>query len=352
MKNMSFFKHLAIVGLICHGASITAYENNFESRWRDLEISSLRRDLDALQRKNQFGFLGSLEAAGTICSMVFLYYLMFPSSGDAGISLGNTTIPTTTFDDVIGAQEAKEALGDIVEILKNPEKYAGIGARLPKGILLEGAPGNGKTLLAKALAGEAKISFFATSGSSFTDKYTGIGINRVKALFEYARKNAPCIIFIDEIDGIGKRVADWGAGGQAENNRVLTEFLTQMDGIQTDPKKPVIVIAATNHKELVDPAMLRSGRFDAIVRVEHPTEADRKTIIQLYANKIKTDTAIDFDMLARATIDFSGADLENIVNQAALIAVRRKSVMVEQTDFDKALNQLKETKIKNKPAQV
>jgi len=350
MKNINFLKHLAIAGLICYGSSLTANQNYnpYASQYHhQVNEPSFMQGVASVGQ--------SIMATVSVLYMGALIWSLLPDSKAlaAPTNSGDVTIPRTTFNDVIGAQEAKEALSDIVEMLRNPEKYENIGARLPKGILLEGNPGNGKTLLAKAFAGEVKVNFIAVNGASFTDKYAGVGVSRVKNLFEKAAAHAPCIIFIDEIDGLGSRarpgeesqvVMDW--------NRTITEFLTQMDGFATDPKKSIIVIGATNHRNLIDPALLRSGRFDTIVRVENPTTADRKAIMQLYAKKIKTNTQIDFDTLAQNAVHFSGADLENLVNQAALIAVRRKSAVVEQADFDKALDQLTRTRIKNKPDQI
>lgn len=242
-----------------------------------------------------------------------------------------------TFADIIGAQKAKDALMDIVNALKHPEIYRNIGAKMPKGVLLEGNPGNGKTLLAKALAGEAGVGFIAINGADFTDKWLGESVKKVKELFTQARKEAPCIIFIDEIDAIGTRGQEFGGGAQTENNRVITELLTQLDGMTTDTSKPIIVVGATNNKDQLDPALLRSGRFDIAVRVEEPTLQERKELLQFYGKKVKLSAAIDFDTLAARTKGFSGADCANLVNQAALCAVRRNATHVEQRDFIEVL---------------
>jgi cell division protease FtsH len=338
MKNIKFLKHLALMGLICYGSSLTA---NQEYKF---DLPRYKPDLKDLSYADKFKLFS--EGFMFIATVAYIRSLIWPSDSNAAganANIGDVAVPTTTFNDVIGAQAAKEALSDVVEMLKNPQPYLDIGVQLPKGILLEGGPGTGKTLLAKALAGEAHVSFLAVNGASFADKYIGVGVSRVKKLFEKARASAPCIIFIDEIDGLGNR-GSFGDGKVAsELNRIITEFLTQMDGIQTDPKKPIIVIGATNHKELIDPAILRSGRFDRIVKVGNPTAADRKAIMKLYANKIKTDAAIDFDILTQKSVDFSGADLANLVNQAGLIAVRRKAKVVQQIDFDRALEELLES---------
>ncbi len=242
-----------------------------------------------------------------------------------------------TFAEVIGAQNAKDALLDIVNALKHPEVYKNIGAKMPKGVLLEGPPGNGKTLLAKALAGEADVSFIAINGADFGEKYLGDGPKKVKELFEQARAKAPCIIFIDEIDALGTRGAEFGGGAQTENNRVITELLTQLDGMNTDSDQPIIVVAATNCKDRIDSALIRSGRIDIAVAVEQPTLAERKELLQFYGSKAKLSTTIDFNALAQRTKNFSAADCQNLVNQAALSAVRRNATCIEQRDFIEAL---------------
>lgn len=243
----------------------------------------------------------------------------------------------TTFEDVIGVESAKIALSDVVNALKHPEIYKNIGAKMPKGILLEGPPGNGKTLLAKALAGEAGVSFIAINGADFGDKWLGEGPKKVKELFEQARAKAPCIIFIDEIDALGIRAAESGGGAQTENNRVITELLTQLDGMNTDSGQPIIVVAATNCKDRIDPALIRSGRIDIAVPVEQPTLSDRKELLKFYSKKVKISNTVDFDVLATRTKGFSGADCANLVNQAALCAVRRNAQYVEQRDFIEVL---------------
>ncbi len=254
-----------------------------------------------------------------------------------------STQSDVTFADVVGAAQAKAALQDIVQVLQDPTAYTQVGARMPKGVLLEGPPGNGKTLLAKAVAGEAGVHFISVTGSDFADKYYGEGPRKVKELFESARQHAPCIIFIDEIDGIGKRSSE-GTSGDLEQNRIVNAFLTQMDGMATDPKKPIVIIGATNHRQLLDPALLRSGRFDTIVQVENPISADRGSILQLHAKKIKCDATMNFNTLAEQTRGFAGADLENLVNKSAIFAARRKAQSVQQIDFDAALAEIKRGK--------
>jgi len=286
----------------------------------------------------------SVQAYGALPLILYALSNKFPDMDIMGASQDAHDTATQkiikeniTFADVVGAQNAKNALLDIVNALKHPEAYAAIGAQMPKGVLLEGKPGNGKTLLAKALAGEAGVDFIAINGAEFTDIWVGEGVKKVKELFAKARAKAPCIIFIDEIDAIGTRGQEFGGGAQTENNRIIAELLTQLDGMSTDSSKPIIVVGATNNKNQLDPALLRSGRFDIAVRVEEPTLSERKELIQFYSKKLKLSDAIDFDTLAAKTKGFSGADCANLVNQAALRAVRRNVTCVEQGDFIEAL---------------
>lgn len=240
-----------------------------------------------------------------------------------------------TFDDVAGQDEAKEALTEIVDFLHNPERYADIGARLPKGALLVGPPGTGKTLLAKAVAGEANVPFFSISGSEFVEMFVGLGAAKVRDLFKQAEEKAPCIIFIDEIDTIGKKRGDGGFGSHDEREQTLNQLLTEMDGF--DSRKGVVLLAATNRPESLDPALLRPGRFDRRIPVELPDLAGRIAILKVHAKKIKTEGPIDFAPIARATAGASGADLANIINEAALRAVRQGRSAVQQNDLEESV---------------
>ncbi len=239
-----------------------------------------------------------------------------------------------TFDDVAGQDEAKEALEEIVDFLHNPQKYAEIGANLPKGALLVGPPGTGKTLLAKAVAGEANVPFFSISGSEFVEMFVGMGAAKVRDLFSQANQKAPCIVFIDEIDTIGKK-RDGQIGGNDEREQTLNQLLTEMDGF--DGKKGVVILAATNRPESLDPALLRPGRFDRRIPAELPDLAGREAILKVHAKNIKLDEDIDFKAVARATAGASGAELANIVNEAALRAVRNDRTFVSQTDLDESV---------------
>jgi cell division protease FtsH len=246
-----------------------------------------------------------------------------------------------TFADVAGVDEAKDELTEIVDFLKTPERYTEIGARIPKGVLLVGPPGTGKTLLSKAVAGEAGVPFFIISGSEFVELFVGAGAARVRDLFEQAKKNAPCIIFIDELDAIGKsRSGSMGVvGGNDEREQTLNQLLTEMDGFASKDK-PVIVLAATNQPEVLDAALLRPGRFDRQVLVDRPDLSGRKTILEIYAKKVKLADGVDLDGIAQATSGFAGADLANLVNEAALLAARAMRTKVEQQDLGEAIERV------------
>ena len=240
-----------------------------------------------------------------------------------------------TFRDVAGEEEAKEALKEIVDFLHNPGKYADIGASLPKGALLVGPPGTGKTLLAQAVAGEAQVPFFSISGSEFVEMFVGMGAAKVRDLFKQATEKAPCIVFIDEIDAIGKKRDSSGIGGNDEREQTLNQLLTEMDGF--DGKKGVVILAATNRPEMLDPALLRPGRFDRRVPVELPDLAGREAILKVHAQKVKLQDSIDLNAIARATSGASGAELANIINEAALRAVRMGRVAVSQSDLEESV---------------
>ncbi|HJN34668.1 MAG TPA: ATP-dependent zinc metalloprotease FtsH [Prochlorococcus sp.] len=246
-----------------------------------------------------------------------------------------------TFADVAGVDEAKEELTEIVDFLKTPERYTEIGARIPKGVLLVGPPGTGKTLLSKAVAGEAEVPFFIISGSEFVELFVGAGAARVRDLFEQAKKKAPCIIFIDELDAIGKsRSGSMGVvGGNDEREQTLNQLLTEMDGFSSTDK-PVIVLAATNQPEVLDAALLRPGRFDRQVLVDRPDLSGRKTILEIYVKKVKLAEGVDLDRIAQATSGFAGADLANVVNEAALLAARGKRKQVELKDLNEAIERV------------
>lgn len=239
------------------------------------------------------------------------------------------------FDDVAGEDEAKESLAEIVDYLHNPQKYTDVGASMPKGLLLVGPPGTGKTMLAKAVAGEANVPFFSMSGSEFVEMFVGMGAAKVRDLFRQANEKAPCIVFIDEIDTIGKKRDNGGMGGNDEREQTLNQLLTEMDGF--DGSKGVVILAATNRPESLDPALLRPGRFDRRVPVELPDLAGREAILKVHARKIKLGDNVDFNAIARAASGASGAELANMVNEAALRAVREGRQYVTQADLEESI---------------
>jgi cell division protease FtsH len=245
----------------------------------------------------------------------------------------------TTFKDVAGVEEAKTELVEIVEFLKTPERFTQIGARIPKGVLLVGPPGTGKTLLAKAVAGEAGVAFFSISGSEFVELFVGAGAARVRDLFEQAKKQAPCIIFIDELDAIGKSRSSGLYGGNDEREQTLNQLLTEMDGFAVGDAT-VIVLAATNRPESLDPALLRPGRFDRQVLVDRPDLSGREAILKIHAQKVKLGADVELRAIATRTPGFAGADLANLVNEAALLAARSRREAVAQADFAEAIERV------------
>ena len=244
----------------------------------------------------------------------------------------------TRFDDVAGADEAKAELVEIVDYLKEPQRYQSLGGRMPKGVLLVGPPGTGKTLLARAVAGEAGVFFFTISGSEFVEMFVGVGAARVRELFQQAREKAPCIIFIDELDAIGKARGNVMVGGHDEREQTLNQLLVEMDGF--DPSVGVVILAATNRPETLDPALLRAGRFDRQVLVDRPDVNGREAILKIHAQKVKMAADVDLAVIARKTPGFSGADLANVVNEAALLAGRKSKSEVEMEDLDEAVDRI------------
>ena len=246
--------------------------------------------------------------------------------------------PTVTFDDVAGIPEAKEGLKEIVEFLEEPEKFINLGARIPKGVLLVGAPGTGKTLLAKAVSGEAGVPFFTISGSEFVEMFVGVGASRVRDLFEQAKRHSPCIIFVDEIDAVGRQRGAGLGGSHDEREQTLNQMLVEMDGFDTDTN--VIMIAATNRPDILDPALLRPGRFDRRVVLDNPDVAGREAILKVHVRGKPLAKKIDLKVLARSTPGFVGADLENLVNEAAILAARRNKKTIGQPEFQEAIERL------------
>ena len=271
----------------------------------------------------------------------FVFMRQLQSGGGKAMSFGkskakllNESHKKVTFADVAGVEEAKEELEEIIQFLKDPKKFTKLGGRIPKGVLLMGPPGTGKTLLARGVAGEAGVPFFSISGSDFVEMFVGVGASRVRDLFEQGKKSAPCIIFIDEIDAVGRHRGAGLGGGHDEREQTLNQLLVEMDGFESN--EGVILIAATNRPDVLDPALLRPGRFDRRVVVSRPDVKGREMILQVHTRKVPLDGELDLSALARGTPGFSGADLENLVNEAALLAARRDQDVVTNDDFEAA----------------
>jgi cell division protease FtsH len=243
-----------------------------------------------------------------------------------------------TFGDVAGVDEAKGELQEVVEFLKDPKRYGRLGARVPKGVLLVGPPGTGKTMLARAVAGEAGVPFFSISGSEFVEMFVGVGAARVRDLFEQARQKAPAIIFIDELDALGRARGAGGLGGHDEKEQTLNQLLVELDGF--DPSTGLVLLAATNRPEILDPALLRAGRFDRVVLVDRPDKKGRLQILQVHVKKVKLAPDVELEKIAAITPGFSGADLANLINEAALLATRRGADAVAQADFNEAIERI------------
>jgi cell division protease FtsH len=271
----------------------------------------------------------------------FIIMRQIQGTGNKALSFGKSRAKLVsdgqvkiTFEDVAGVDEAKEELKEIVEFLKDPKKFSRLGGRIPKGVLVYGPPGTGKTLLAKAVAGEAKVPFFSISGSDFVEMFVGVGASRVRDLFEQGKRAHPCLIFIDEIDAVGRHRFSGIGGGHDEREQTLNQLLVEMDGF--DPNEGVILIAATNRPDVLDPALLRPGRFDRQIAVDFPDVRGREKILEVHTRNIKIDTGVNLSIMAKATPGFSGADLANMVNEAALLAARKNRPTVTQDDFEEA----------------
>ncbi|GAB4525060.1 MAG: ATP-dependent zinc metalloprotease FtsH [Anaerolineales bacterium] len=266
-------------------------------------------------------------------------------SNNAAMSFGKSRArmftgeqPTVTFEDVAGVEESKEELKEVVEFLREPQKFISLGARIPKGVLLVGPPGTGKTLLAKAVSGEAGVPFFSISGSEFVEMFVGVGASRVRDLFEQAKRHSPCIIFVDEIDAVGRQRGAGLGGSHDEREQTLNQMLVEMDGFDTDTN--VIVIAATNRPDILDPALMRPGRFDRRVVLDRPDVRGREAILRVHVKGKPLDPKVDLKVLARSTPGFVGADLENLVNEAAILAARRNKKIITQEELEESIERV------------
>jgi cell division protease FtsH len=276
--------------------------------------------------------------------LLFIWFIMrqSQSGNNQALSFGRSRArmvagdkPQVTFADVAGVDEAKQELTEIVEFLKYPDRFTSLGARIPKGVLMVGPPGAGKTLLSKAVAGEAGVPFFSISGSEFVEMFVGVGASRVRDLFDQAKKNSPCIVFVDEIDAVGRQRGAGLGGGHDEREQTLNQLLVEMDGFETNTH--VIVIAATNRPDVLDPALLRPGRFDRHVTLDRPDIRGREAILKVHARNKPLDTTVDLTVLARQTVGFSGADLANLINEAAILAARQNHKVIAMQELEEAI---------------
>ena len=310
------------------------------------ELSQVRVSVEAPRIWESWG--GILIAIVPLALLgVFFFFIMRQAqgAGNQAFSFGKSRArmftgdrPTVTFDDVAGNEEAKQELQEVVEFLKEPEKFVSLGARIPKGVLLVGPPGTGKTLMAKAVSGEAGVPFFSISGSEFVEMFVGVGASRVRDLFEQAKKNSPCIIFIDEIDAVGRHRGAGMGGSHDEREQTLNQILVEMDGFDTDTN--VILVAATNRPDILDPALLRPGRFDRRVTMDIPDVKGRRAILDVHVKGKPLAPDVDLDVIAKQTPGFAGADIENLVNEAAILAARRNRRSVSMDEFQEAIERV------------
>ena len=294
---------------------------------------------------NWFALIINLLPLILIAGLFLFLFRQSQSGNNQALSFGKSKArmfvgdrPTVTFSDVAGADEAKQELEEIVEFLKEPQKFVALGARIPKGVLLVGPPGTGKTLMAKAVSGEAGVPFFSISGSEFVEMFVGVGASRVRDLFEQAKRNSPCIVFIDEIDAVGRYRGTGQGGSHDEREQTLNQILVEMDGFGTDTN--VILVAATNRPDILDPALLRPGRFDRRVTMDRPDLEGRRAILDVHVKGKPLDPNVNLDLIARQTPGFVGADLENLVNEAAILAARRNRRTIAMTEMQESIERI------------
>ena len=328
-------------------------ETTLVQQLKDLGVTSeqLGPDHMNIEIKPPSPWLGIASALGYILPFVILggvFWFVFrqaQGSNNAAMSFGKSRArmftgdqPSVTFGDVAGVEEAKEELQEVVEFLREPEKFITLGARIPKGVLLVGPPGTGKTLLAKAVSGEAGVPFFSISGSEFVEMFVGVGASRVRDLFDQAKRHSPCIVFVDEIDAVGRQRGAGLGGSHDEREQTLNQMLVEMDGFDTDTN--VIIMAATNRPDILDPALLRPGRFDRRVVLDRPDMRGREAILKVHVKGKPLAANTDLGVLARSTPGFVGADLENLVNEGAILAARRNKKAIEQEDLEEAIERV------------
>ncbi len=333
------------------GGMQTAYIGERTDVYQLLHERSLRDDQFVLdiqppsQWGNWFGLLGSFLPLIIFGGLLLFMMRQAQGTNNQALSFGKSRArmflgnkPTITFADVAGVEEAKQELAEVVEFLKYPDKFAALGARIPRGVLLVGPPGTGKTLLSRAVAGEAGVPFFSISGSEFVEMFVGVGASRVRDLFDQAKRNSPCIVFVDEIDAVGRQRGAGLGGSHDEREQTLNQILVEMDGFDTNTN--VIVIAATNRPDVLDPALLRPGRFDRQVVLDRPDIKGRKAILEVHAKGKPLDRSVSLETLAKQTPGFSGADLSNLVNEGAILAARRNKKQIGMTDLEEAIDRV------------
>jgi cell division protease FtsH len=317
----------------------TTIPANFPDLYKALQDKNVNTTIKDNSGNSWMGWLAQGLPLLLILGLWIFIMRQMQSGGNKALSFGKSRArllssqqKKVTFKDVAGVEEAKEELGEIIEFLREPQKFQKLGGRIPKGVLLVGPPGTGKTLLARAIAGEANVPFFSISGSDFVEMFVGVGASRVRDLFEQGKKNAPCIIFIDEIDAVGRHRGAGLGGGHDEREQTLNQLLVEMDGFESN--EGVILIAATNRPDVLDPALLRPGRFDRRVVVPRPDVGGREAILKVHTKRIPLAEDVDISVLARGTPGFSGADLESLVNEGALLAARQNRKTVTMMDFE------------------
>lgn len=330
-----------ILGTLKSGVKFKSYAPDYPDLVKELQAKSIK--ISAKPDHTPW-YMNVLFNFGPIILLVVLWVFFMKqmqTGGNKALSFGRSKAKLVsekgikiTFSDVAGIEEAKEEVQEIIEFLKDPQKFQKLGGKIPKGVLLVGPPGAGKTLLAKAIAGEAGVPFFSISGSDFVEMFVGVGASRVRDLFEQAKKSSPCIIFIDEIDAVGRHRGAGLGGGHDEREQTLNQLLVELDGF--DQNEGVIILAATNRPDVLDPALLRPGRFDRQVVVPHPDVKGRLEIIKVHSKKVPLSENVNLELLARGTPGFSGADLANLINEAALLAAKQSKTKVEMIDFEDA----------------
>jgi cell division protease FtsH len=345
IKNADITGGTDVTGTMSDNGATVKYHSSIPATYPDIYKALQDKHVNYTSKESTgSGWVGLLFNAVPILILLGLWIFMMrqmQSGGNKALSFGKSRArlhssqqKKVTFKDVAGVDEAKEELQEIIEFLREPQKFQKLGGRIPKGVLLIGPPGTGKTLLARAIAGEANVPFFSISGSDFVEMFVGVGASRVRDLFEQGKKNAPCIVFIDEIDAVGRHRGAGLGGGHDEREQTLNQLLVEMDGFESN--EGVILVAATNRPDVLDPALLRPGRFDRRVVVDRPDVRGRENILKVHTKKSPLSDDVDLSVIARGTPGFAGADLANLVNEAALVAARQNRKVVTQYDFELA----------------